>query len=327
MKVQTRAVLALAIASSASAFAPTSPMLSDNPATSSVALEMAAQQDGKMSVVENLGKGAMSIMAASALSFSASTMILPIEPALAAAKSAPAPVVVDKKATKKANEAKAKADAEKAKIAKMGKEEKEVYLTKKNLALSESSLKEYQKFLSEAKDTETKATKNLKSQKKVAENAKKDFVAASKKLQSAKKQKMPESANKELAAIEAKKKTTLSTEDSKLKQAVSAKSNAEKQVKDGNNSVKKSKESIKKEQKKLKKAEKSYKKFLKNEKKAKAKAAKALTAEKKKFQKLEEEAKKLKSKESATEKELKAKAKALEAEKSQIQKMESQQKQ
>ena len=99
-------------------------------------------------------------------------------------------------------EAKARADAEKAAIAKMSKEEKEVYLTKKNLSLAESSLKEYKKVVSDAKSAESKADKALQSQTKATANAKKSFEEASTKLQTAKKQKMPTSAIKELSEIE-----------------------------------------------------------------------------------------------------------------------------
>lgn len=197
MKVQTKAVIALAIASSASAFAPTTPMVSRPSAP--VAVEMA--KDGEMNMVDNLGKAALSLMTASALAFSTSTMVLPVEAAYA--KAAPAPeVVVDKKAAKKASEAKTKADAEKALIAKMGKEEKEVYMAKKDLSLSENSLKEYQKFVSDAKGAQSKAENSLKSQVKATEKAKKDLEEASKKLQGAKKLKLPGSAISELTAIE-----------------------------------------------------------------------------------------------------------------------------
>ena len=198
MKVQTKAVIALALASGASAFAPSLPMI---PKTSPIAPKMAREHEGEISIADNLGNAAMSLMTASALAFSTSTMVLPVE--AAHAKPQPvAEVVVDKKADKKAAEAKAKEDAEKAMIAKMGKEEKEVYVTKKSLSLSESSLKEYKKLVGEAKTAESKAVKALKSQTKATENAKKELQAASKKLQIAKKQQMPNSAIKELSEIE-----------------------------------------------------------------------------------------------------------------------------
>jgi hypothetical protein len=196
MKVQTKTVLALALASSASAFAPSSASQS----RPMVEVSM-AQQTGDNDVVANLGKTAMSFVTASALAFSTVTTIFPVDP-VEAAKAPEAPVQVDKKTVKKLSAEKAKAAAEKEAIAKMGKEAKERHSAKKSLALSQASLKEYTKFVSESKGAESKATNALKAEEKATANAEASFKAASEKLNAAKKQKMPSSAIKELSEIQ-----------------------------------------------------------------------------------------------------------------------------
>lgn len=197
MKVQTKAVFAMALASGASAFAP-SMGVSTRP---NVELAMARQQNGENDLVANLGKTAMTFVTASALAFSTVTTVLPVAPAQAA-KAPAVPEVVDKKVAKKQAAEMAAAAAEKESISKMSKEEKERYFAKRSLSLSQASLKEYTKFVSDSKGSEAKASKALQAQQKSTSNAKASFKAASDKLNTAKKQKMPSSAIKELTDIE-----------------------------------------------------------------------------------------------------------------------------
>lgn len=196
MKVQAKAVVALALASGASAFAP-SAISQSTPLNQ---LDM-AKDFNDQDLVANMGKTAMSFVTASALAFSTATTVLPVAPAVA--KQAE-PVVVDAKTAKKeaAAAAKAKADAEKQAIAKMGKEEKELYTAKKSLSLSQASLKEYSKFVSDSKSAESKAAKALAEQEKKTATSKAALKSASEKLQLAKKEQMPSSAIKELSEIE-----------------------------------------------------------------------------------------------------------------------------
>jgi hypothetical protein len=162
-----------------------------------------AQQTGDNDVVANLGKTAMSFVAASALAFSTVTTIFPVDP-VEAAKAPEAPVQVGTKTAKKLSAGEAKAAAEMEAVAKMGKEEKERYSAKKSLGLSQASLKEYTKFVSDSKGAESKASKALKAEEKATANAEASLKAASEKLEAAKKQKMPSSAIKELSEMQGK---------------------------------------------------------------------------------------------------------------------------
>lgn len=82
---------------------------------------------------------------------------------------------------------------------KLSKEEKERNAAKANLDLSQQTLKEYQKYVSDLNSASKKANSVAESTQKQAIAAKKQFVATSDKLSKAKSQKMPSSAVQELA--------------------------------------------------------------------------------------------------------------------------------
>lgn len=79
-------------------------------------------------------------------------------------------------------------------------EEKERLAAKKNLDLTQQTLKEYQKYVSDSKTADKKAAGEFATASKAAASAKKMFVAASDKLSAAKSQKMPAAAITELTA-------------------------------------------------------------------------------------------------------------------------------
>jgi hypothetical protein len=205
MKFQV-AVLAL-LTTGASAFSPMArPM-----APSRVELSMASNNNNNISV--DLGKAAMSLMAASMIAVSSTNTMLPIEPAFAATAAPTTTVVVDKKAAeakkvgeaKKAEEAKKAAEAKKAEFKKLAPEEKNKIVAKKNLDLAEQTLKEYTKIASDAKAADAKAITAFKAQEKVVAEAKKEASASLDKLSVAKSQKMPQAAITELSEKAGKK--------------------------------------------------------------------------------------------------------------------------
>lgn len=180
MKFQVQTVVALGLASGAAAFCPAP--IPQRPAT---AVAMAARQP---SPEFDLGKAAMSFVAASVVAVSASNTILPVEPAFAATATAAASAPKVEKV-----------EVKKVKVEqKLAPEERNKVTAKKNLDLAEQTLKEYQKYVSEAKGTESKASAALKAQEKVAAASKKAAIADSDKLSSAKNQNMPQTAIKEL---------------------------------------------------------------------------------------------------------------------------------
>ena len=159
---------------------------------------MANNNDANNSNNVNIGKAAMSFMAASMIAASSANSFLPVEPAFAAAapttKSTTTTTVVDKK---KADSK--KVDVKKDDVKKMAPEEKNKIVAKKNLDLAEQTLKEYTKIASDAKSADSKATTAFKSQEKIVTGAKKTVIATSDKLSAAKNQKMPLMAIKELS--------------------------------------------------------------------------------------------------------------------------------
>lgn len=89
---------------------------------------------------------------------------------------------------------------------KISAEEKDLKKSKANLDLSKQTLKAYEKLTSDAKSANSKASSALESATKNAASAKKEYGAISDKLSAAKKQKMPQTAIKELSADAGTKK-------------------------------------------------------------------------------------------------------------------------
>lgn len=175
MKFQVQTVAALALASgTATAFCPAPLSSHRHQQASTTDLAMAARD------MPDFGKTAvMSFFAASVVAVSASGVVLPVEPAFAASASTAAKV-------------------EKVEVKKLAPEEKNKIVAKQNLDLSEQTLKEYTKYVSDAKGADAKASAALKNQEKVVAAAKKVVITDSDKLSAAKSQKMPETAVKEL---------------------------------------------------------------------------------------------------------------------------------
>ena len=173
MKFQFQIVAALALASGTAAFCPA-------PVSQRLATELGVVPPRPRQPFQDLdlGKACMTFVAASVVAVSSSTTILPAQPALAAA--APAVVV------------------ETVDLKKLAPEERGKITAKKNLDLSEQTLKEYQKYVASAKAAESKASTALKAQEKVVASAKQAAIADSDKLSAAKNQKMPQTAVKEL---------------------------------------------------------------------------------------------------------------------------------
>jgi hypothetical protein len=189
MKFQVNTVAALALISGSSAFCPAvRPMAPRGVATD---LSMSSNDNDNV----DIGKAAMSFMAASMIAASSATTLFPIEPAFAAAAAAPTTTVVNKKVadTKKVT------DTKKVDVKKLAPEEKNKIDAKKGLDLAEQTLKEYTKIAADAKSADSKASTAFKSQEKVVAGAKKTLVATSDKLSAAKNQKMPQTAIKELS--------------------------------------------------------------------------------------------------------------------------------
>ena len=149
----------------------------------------------------DIGKAAMSFVAASMIAASSVNTFLPVEPALAAAPTLTTTTTVmdKKKVDSKKVDAKKVADTKKEDMKKMAPEEKNKISSKKNLDLAEQTLKEYTKIASDAKAADTKATNAFKSQEKIVTGVKKNVIATSDKLSAAKNQKMPQTAIKELS--------------------------------------------------------------------------------------------------------------------------------
>ena len=172
MRFHLQAVAALAFAAGSMAFAPamTAP---SRPAST----ELCMANNNNM----DLSTAAKSLFTAGLLAVSTATTILPVEPVMAATA--------------------APAKAEKVAVKKLASEEKEYIEAKNSLSAAQSSLKEYQKRSSDAKNADNKAVSAFKTQEKQYEKAKATMVAGSDKLSSAKNQKMPQSAVKELSDV------------------------------------------------------------------------------------------------------------------------------
>lgn len=195
----TQAILAATVAGTA-AYVNVAP--ATKPAfTRQTALPMAPSENNRnpnpnpnRNPMQDFSNSAMSLFTASAFAFAAATTVLPA-PAMAAVV-AETPAVEQKAPVKKQLSEK---EQEKIKLAKMSQAEREQYSAKKNLDLSDKTIAEYQRYLSEAKAADGKANKAVEAAEKVATPAKKAFVAATDKLSSAKSQAMPQSAIKELS--------------------------------------------------------------------------------------------------------------------------------
>lgn len=94
---------------------------------------------------------------------------------------------------------------------KLSKEEKEFQKAKSNVDLAKKTLTSYEKLSSDAKTADKKAKSALTTAAKNEATAKKAYTAVADKLSAAKKQKMPESAIKELSADAGTKIKTLSS--------------------------------------------------------------------------------------------------------------------
>lgn len=175
MKFQFQTVAALALASGASAFCPAP--IASRPTTDLPATTDRSDFD--------MGRAAMSFVAASVLAVSSSTTLLPMDAALAAT-----PVATEK--VQKVEK------APKVDLKKLAPEERNKIMAKQNLDLSEQTLKEYTKYAAEAKTADSKASAALKAQEKTLAAAKKAVISDSDKLSAAKNQKMPQTAIKEL---------------------------------------------------------------------------------------------------------------------------------
>ena len=110
-----------------------------------------------------------------------------------------------------------KKEAPKKEAPKISAEEKDLKKSNKNLDLSKQTLKAYEKLTSDAKSANSKASSALESATKNAASAKKEYGAISDKLSAAKKQKMPQTAIKELSADAGTKKKTNENENNTIK--------------------------------------------------------------------------------------------------------------
>jgi hypothetical protein len=144
---------------------------------------------------------AMSLLMATVLSVSAaatmtSSTVFPVEAAWAASSATTTTATTTTTAATKSPKA---APAPAPVAPPLSNEEKERLAAKKNLDLSQQTLKEYQKYVSDAKQADKKASSEFTTASKAAEAAKKQYVAASDKLSAAKSQKMPTTAIQELS--------------------------------------------------------------------------------------------------------------------------------
>jgi hypothetical protein len=225
MKFQVQTVAAfLALVSGAAAFAPLSTQHRHHQQQqqhyqqrAATELSMANNNNNNNEKNNNmdLGKTAMSFFAASVVAVSATSgVLMPVEPAFAASSTKVEQVAAAKAPEKKlAPAAKAPekklAPAAKAPEKKLAPEEKNKVTAKKNLDLSEKTLKEYEKYVSDCKGADNKASAALNSQEKVAAAAKKAAITDSDKLSAAKSQKMPQTAIKELTTKSCKSSSLL----------------------------------------------------------------------------------------------------------------------
>jgi hypothetical protein len=168
MKFQLQAVAALALVAGSAAFCP-APVTTSRPAFD---LAMVANNNND----NDLGKTAMSFMVA----------------------------VVAEKVNGGAPKAAVVAEKVKVDLKKLAPEERNRVIAKKNFELSQESLKEYTKYVSEAKTAETKAVNAFKTQERVVATSKMLLISDSDKLSAAKNQKMPKSAITELTSISSK---------------------------------------------------------------------------------------------------------------------------
>lgn len=184
MKFQLQAVAALTLTAGATAFCPTPVRI---PPVSALAMSRGEDVD--------MGKAAISFMAASVIAVSSSMNMLPVEPAFAATTTT---TTVEK--VQKVEKVKKVEKAPKVDLKKLAPEERNKITAKQNLDLAEQSVKEYTKYAAEAKGAEAKASAALKNQEKIVAAAKKTVITDSDKLSAAKNQQMPQAAIKELSA-------------------------------------------------------------------------------------------------------------------------------
>jgi hypothetical protein len=188
MQIRVQAVLALALASSATAFCP-APMA--KPAHTTMRLfNINSNDKTSENPLANIEKAALTFTVASIIAVSSVTGFVP-----------PADAATAVPATPPATKAEQKASAKVA-VAKLSKEEKEKIDAKSNSDLAQSTLKEYEKVLTVAKGTEAKATTNLKNQQKAVDGLKAKVITVSDKLSAARNQQMPQSAISELTTAQ-----------------------------------------------------------------------------------------------------------------------------
>ena len=200
MKIQLTASILAACVASTSGF-----VVQQRPAAGPIQSALAAEKQNDM--FQEASKSALSFLTASAFAVSAATGPLPanaLGETVKTTTSSTTTSTVAKKAAaapaaKKVDAEKAKAEAEKAKIAKMSGPEKDLYTAKKNSDLAAKTLAEYQKLLSTDKAAYSKAESAVKSAESAASKAGKAYSSAADKLEKAKKSGMPASAVSELS--------------------------------------------------------------------------------------------------------------------------------
>jgi hypothetical protein len=204
MKFQVQTVAALALASGSVAFSPAPRLLPSQhrqqqqqqqlyrqgaATTTEIAMAPRRNDENNNSNMDFLGKAAMSFFAASVVAVASTTGVLaPVEPAFAASSSS----------STTPNKEKVMVETATMSRKKLAPEEKIKITSKQNLDLAEQTLKEYQKYVSEAKGSDKKASAAFKAEEKVVAAAKKVVISDSDKLSAAKNQKMPQTAVKEL---------------------------------------------------------------------------------------------------------------------------------
>mmetsp|Transcript_5810 Transcript_5810/g.6766 ORF Transcript_5810/g.6766 Transcript_5810/m.6766 type:complete len:330 (-) Transcript_5810:310-1299(-) len=223
------------------------------------------------------------------------------------AQAAPVKTVETPKETpkKKTVEAPKKKTVETPKI--VSSEEKDLKKAKSNLNASKETLNAYEKQSSDAKSADKKALSALETATNNASTAKKAYVEVSDKLSAAKKQKMPQSAVKELSATAANLKEVSKEKETIFNSASKTASKTAKEVEVAEKGIKESQKVIKKAEKNVKKAEKSFKGYTKAVKKQVKKQEQKVKA-------LENQAKKMKAMKEKETKELSSKQKAVESE-------------
>jgi hypothetical protein len=173
-------------------------------------LHMAASNDDDDDdnvVMRSLSTQAKTLLTASLFAFTLATTVLPAPADAFTRKADMVPVPIELTKTEKA--AKVKADAAAAKTSakeaekinadkKLSPAEKEKIAAKQQLDLSANTIKEYEKYVSVAKEADSKAFKAVTTAEKPFAAAKSKFIVDNDKLTAAKSQKMPTSAIKEL---------------------------------------------------------------------------------------------------------------------------------